>query len=61
MRSPNSGETDLVTETDTKVELILIDYLKKNFDPSFKFLTEETQNNEEELSDEPTWIIGMVV
>lgn len=53
-----SDVTDLVTETDTRVELLVIDYLKKHGDASFQFLTEETQNDEQNLTNEPTWVIG---
>ncbi|XP_078607873.1 inositol monophosphatase 1-like [Branchiostoma floridae x Branchiostoma japonicum] len=56
-----SISTDLVTETDKKVENMIISTLKEKF-PSHSFIGEESAAAGEkvELSDNPTWIIDPV-
>lgn len=53
---------DIVTETDTAVEKILVEGLKKQF-PDHKFIGEESTASHgsiEEFSDGPTWIIDPI-
>ncbi|XP_019629723.1 PREDICTED: inositol monophosphatase 1-like [Branchiostoma belcheri] len=51
-----SSATDLVTETDGKVEKMIISTLSGKF-PSHSFIGEESAGNKVELTDNPTWII----
>ncbi|KJE90262.1 myo-inositol monophosphatase 1 [Capsaspora owczarzaki ATCC 30864] len=53
-----SASTDLVTETDQKVEAFIINSFKDKF-PSHKFIGEESvaAGIQCELTDDPTWII----
>eukprot|EP00128_Syssomonas_multiformis_P002118 Colp12_sorted_trinity150504_noHs@18425 len=53
-----SSSVDLVTETDQKVEKVIIETLKTRF-PSHKFIGEESvaAGLKSELTDDPTWII----
>ncbi|KAF0403823.1 inositol monophosphatase [Gigaspora margarita] len=54
-------QTDLVTETDIKVEELIKSKLKENF-PDHMFIGEETKaaGNHYEFTDKPTWIIDPV-
>eukprot|EP01080_Neovahlkampfia_damariscottae_P010704 gene10704-3326_t len=52
------GIANLVTETDTKCEVLIIECLKKSF-PDFKIIGEETSSSTE-LTDEPTWCIDPI-
>ncbi|XP_035679409.1 inositol monophosphatase 1-like [Branchiostoma floridae] len=56
-----SSATDLVTETDVKVENMIISTLKEKF-PTHSFIGEESAAAGEkvELTDNPTWIIDPV-
>jgi myo-inositol-1(or 4)-monophosphatase len=49
----------MVTETDILAEKIVIEHLR-SFDSTFQFVSEETHNTKEELSDAPTWIIDPI-
>lgn len=54
-----STDIDLVTETDKKVEDLLITGLKANF-PDHKFIGEESASEKNVLTDAPTWMIDPV-
>ena len=54
------GAVDLVTDTDKQCEKLIFDILRKAF-PTHKFIGEEgsaSQGFTDELTDEPTWLVG---
>jgi len=56
------GEVDLVTETDQKVEAMVMATIKEKY-PAHAFVGEETVSSgkgKEELTDEPTWIVDPI-
>ncbi|CAG8698486.1 4848_t:CDS:2, partial [Ambispora leptoticha] len=57
----HGNPTDLVTETDRKVEEIVLDRISKEF-PLHKFIGEETvaAGIECKLTDDPTWIVDPI-
>jgi len=56
------GEVDIVTETDQKVEQMVLDSISEKF-PTHKFVGEETVSSgkgKEEITDDPTWIVDPI-
>lgn len=55
-----SGDWDLVTEHDKKIEDVIIGKLKRTF-PDHRFIAEESTGTQlPELTDDPTWIIDPI-
>ena len=58
-----SSTIDLVTETDTAVEAMILSAITKNF-PTHKFIGEETVaasgGQKVEITDDPTWVVDPV-
>lgn len=54
-------DTDLVTETDRRVEMLLVNGLREKF-PTHKFIGEEntSESSTIDFTDDPTWIIDPI-
>lgn len=61
VKNTKSTEIDLATETDQRIEKMIIDTLKKEF-PIHKFIGEESvaAGDKCTLTDDPTWIIDPI-